>query len=97
MTGGWVYILANRYRGTTYIGVTAHLRERVAQHRAGTSNGFAADYGCNLLVYAEPYDRIEAAIYREKQLKKWNREWKFRLIEEQNPDWEDRFDDLVVV
>ena len=93
--GGWVYIIANRYRGTIYIGVTSSLPHRSMQHRAGEGSEFATKYGCAMLVYAEHHDTIEDAIIREKRLKKWNRDWKIRLIEEQNPDWSDRFDDLV--
>lgn len=95
--GGWVYILANRYRGTIYIGVTATLAQRTVQHRKGSGSTFARKYGCDRLVMAEFYPTIEDAIAREKQLKKWNRDWKIRLIEEQNPDWEDRYDDLVLL
>ena len=94
---GWIYIMANRYRGTIYIGVTAFLPERVTQHRKRKGGAFTAKYGCTMLVNAEPYESIEDAIAREKALKKWNREWKIRLIEEHNPDWEDRYDDLVLL
>lgn len=93
--GGWVYILANRYRGTIYIGVTSSLAHRIGQHRAATGAQFASRYGCTHLVLAEPFERIEDAIAREKQLKRWNRAWKIRLIEDQNPDWLDRFDEIV--
>ncbi|QUL38543.1 GIY-YIG nuclease family protein [Erythrobacter sp. JK5] len=93
--GGWVYIMANRYRGTIYIGVTSSLPHRAMQHRNSEGSGFTARYGCAKLVYVEQYEAIADAIIREKRLKKWNREWKIRLIEEQNPNWEDRFIDLV--
>lgn len=93
--GGWVYIMANRYRGTMYIGVTSSLPHRAMQHRDHEGSKFAAKYGCARLVYAERFDRIEDAIIREKRLKKWNRDWKIQLIEEQNPDWEDRFEDIL--
>jgi putative endonuclease len=92
---GWVYILANRYRGTTYIGVTASLPHRIVQHKTGRGSQFAGRHRCARLVHAEHFEAIEDAIVREKRLKKWNRDWKIRLIEEQNPDWEDRYDDLV--
>ena len=93
--GGWVYIIANRYRGTIYVGVTSSLAHRISQHREGTGAQFAARHGCARLVLAEPFERIEDAIAREKQLKHWNRAWKRRLIEERNPDWRDRFDEIV--
>lgn len=94
MAGGWVYIVANRYRGTIYTGVTADLASRMAQHRDGTGSKFAAEYGCNRLVFTEPHDRIEDAIIREKRIKKWNRNWKIRLIEEANRDWDDLYEHL---
>jgi putative endonuclease len=90
--GGHVYIMANRYRGTIYIGVTSHLAARISQHRTGDGADFCKRYGLDRLVYAEPHDDIGNAIAREKAMKKWNREWKFRLIEESNPDWLDLFD-----
>ncbi len=89
--------MANRYRGTIYIGVTAHLAERITQHREGRGGKFTAKYGCKILVHAEAYESIEDAIAREKAMKKWKRDWKIRLIEEHNPDWEDRYDDLVLL
>ncbi|KTD99537.1 excinuclease ABC subunit C [Sphingopyxis sp. H038] len=92
--GGHVYIMANRYRGTVYIGVTSHLATRIFQHRTGDGSDFCKRYGLDRLVYAEPHNDIGDAIAREKALKKWNRDWKFRLIEEQNPDWLDLFDTL---
>lgn len=95
MKRAWVYMLANRYRGTIYIGVTSSLAHRMVQHRQKEGSKFAAKYGYDRLVYVEMFDRIEEAITREKRLKKWNRAWKIRLIEEQNPQWEDRFEGLV--
>ena len=95
MRGGWVYMVANRYRGTIYTGVTADLARRIYQHRTGTGSSFAARYEANRLVYAEPHDTIEAAIAREKAIKKWMRQWKIDLIESQNPDWRDRYDELI--
>ena len=92
--GGWVYLLANRYRGTIYTGVTADLARRTWQHRERGA-GFVARYGVTRLVYAEPHDSIEAAIAREKAIKKWRRQWKIDLIETQNPDWRDRYDELI--
>ncbi len=93
MKGGWTYMMADRYRGTIYTGVTANLAARIDQHR-GNPQGFVARYGLSRLVLAEWHEDIEWAIAREKALKKWRREWKIRLIEAQNPDWLDRFVDL---
>lgn len=93
--GGWVYLMADRYRGTIYIGVTADLAARIHQHRNAEGSDFVRRYGLHRLVYAEPHGRIEDAIAREKAMKKWRREWKIRLIEEQNPDWLDRYGDIL--
>jgi putative endonuclease len=84
--GGWVYIMANRYRGGTYVGVTADIIRRVYQHREGTGSSHVEDFGKTRLVYAERHDEIAPAIAREKLVKKWKREWKFALIEADNPD-----------
>jgi len=92
--GGHVYIMADRYRGTIYIGVTAQLAARIYQHRTDEGSEFCKRYGLTQLVYAEPHDDIRDAIAREKAMKKWNRGWKIRLIEEQNPHWLDLFDTL---
>ena len=93
MRGGWVYVLANRYRGTIYVGVTANIRARIWQHRT-QPEGFVARYGVQKLVHIEGYSTIEEAIAREKALKKWRREWKIDLIERDNPDWNDVFDTI---
>ena len=93
MKGGWTYMMADRYRGTIYTGVTANLAARIDQHRSNPQ-GFVARYGQSRLVLAEWHEDIGWAIAREKALKKWRREWKIRLIEAQNPDWLDRFVDL---
>ena len=77
--GGWVYIMANRYRGGMYVGVTSNLIRRVQQHREGAGSIHAADFGKMRLVYAERHDEIELAIAREKLVKKWKRPWKLRL------------------
>jgi putative endonuclease len=91
--GGWVYIMANRYRGGIYVGVTADLIRRVYQHREGTGSVHVADFSKLRLVYAERHDEIGPAIAREKLVKKWKREWKFALIEKDNPDWRDLWDE----
>ena len=82
-----VYIVASGHHGTLYIGVTSDVVTRWLQHQSGDLGGFAARYGCKRLVYLEPCDSMAAAIACEKQLKKWNRTWKIRLIEEANPHW----------
>ena len=87
--------MSNRKDGVLYIGVTSDLSRRIVQHREGKGSAFCRRYGLKRLVYAEEHDSIEDAIAREKALKKWRREWKIRLIEEQNPDWLDRFGDIL--
>lgn len=93
-SGGFVYVMTNRPRGTLYIGVTNDLARRVADHRNGAGSSFVRRYNLHRLVYVERHDDIAHAIEREKQLKHWNRAWKLRLIEEQNPDWSDLFDQM---
>jgi putative endonuclease len=87
----YVYMLASRIGGTLYIGVTNNLARRVYQHKSKAVPGFTEKYGVARFVYYEVFDSIEAAITREKQLKKWNRAWKIRLIEEKNPNWDDLY------
>jgi len=84
-----VYILASRPHGTLYIGVTNNLSYRLQLHRAGQGSEFVKQYGVHRLVDVEPYESAEDAIRREKQLKKWIRDWKIRLIEEDNLEWRD--------
>jgi putative endonuclease len=93
--GGWVYIMADRYRGTMYVGVTSHLAARIHQHRSGEGSDFCARYGLGRLVWAERGDDIASCIGHEKRLKRWHRQWKFDLIERSNPDWQDMFDLLA--
>ena len=85
----WVYILASAIGGTLHIGVTNNLIRRVYEHKAGLADGFTKRYRIHRLVYFEQYDDVDAAILREKRLKKWNRAWKIELIEELNPNWDD--------
>ena len=93
---GWVYIMTNRRNGTLYTGVTSNLAVRIWQHhRTGTGGEFTRRYGLKMLVYAEPHDRIEQAIHREKTIKNWPRARKVRLIESVNPEWDDLYDQLV--
>jgi putative endonuclease len=90
-----VYILASKRNGTLYIGVTNGLFKRTFQHKLKENkNSFTAKYCINKLVYFESYQYIQDAIVREKQMKKWNREWKIRLIEKNNPTWRDLFHDM---
>ena len=91
--GGWVYIMANRYRGGMYIGMTADLMARAFQHRQGEGSAHVAETDKTQLVYAERHEDIEAAIAREKLVKKWRREWKFALIEAENPEWGDLWEE----
>jgi putative endonuclease len=91
--GGWVYIMANRYRGGMYVGVTADAIRRVYQHRERTGSTHVADFGKTRLVYVEWHDDILSAIAREKLVKKWKRDWKFALIEKDNPEWGDLWED----
>jgi putative endonuclease len=84
-----VYILASEPYGTLYIGVTSDLAARVEAHRSGAAEGFTKKYGVHLLVYFELHADMYEAIQREKRLKRWERAWKIRLIEEMNPEWKD--------
>ena len=95
MRGGWVYMMADRYRGTIYTGVTAEIARRTFQHRTGKGSRFVKKYGLLRLVHAEPFERIDEVIAREKAIKKWRRQWKIELIERANPDWLDLFDASV--
>ncbi|UYV17215.1 GIY-YIG nuclease family protein [Porphyrobacter sp. ULC335] len=93
--GGWVYIMADRYRGTTYVGSTADLALRVAQHREGQGSKFCAEYGLTRLVWAEPLPTMRDVMDQEKRIKRWRRDWKFALIEKANPGWRDLFEDIL--
>ncbi len=84
-----VYILAGEPYGTLYIGVTSNLAARIEAHRNGAVGGFTKQYDVQTLVYFEVHAEMYEAIQREKRLKKWNRAWKIRLIEEMNPEWKD--------
>ena len=89
-----VYILASQPRGTLYIGVTSDLAKRLWQHREGVTGGFVARYKVNRLVRFEMFGDMELAIMREKQLKRWHRQWKINLVERDNPHWVDLAIDL---
>ena len=90
----YVYILASKRNGTLYIGMTNNLATRLELHRYGQGSEFVKQYRIHDLVYAETYSKAEEAIQREKQIKKWNRAWKIRLIEQDNPEWRDLSDML---
>jgi putative endonuclease len=92
----YVYILLSKRNGTLYIGVTSELVKRIWQHKSKLAKGFTEKYGVDKLVYYEVHTNAENAILREKQLKKWNRFWKLRLIEEKNPNWKDLFDEIKI-
>jgi putative endonuclease len=92
----YVYILASQRRGILYIGVTSDLIKRVYEHKSGLVDGFTKQYGVHRLVYYEVAEDAEAALTRERQIKKWNRAWKLRLIEEHNPEWEDLYNSLRI-
>ena len=84
-----VYMLASKRNGTLYTGVTSDLSKRVWIHKTGAADGFTKQHSVHMLVYVELHATMASAIEREKQLKKWKRRWKVRLIEDSNPFWED--------
>ena len=90
----FVYILASRKNGTLYIGITNDLIKRVYEHKNNLADGFTKKYSIHTLVYYEIHNDVSAAIIREKQLKKWNRQWKIELIEKTNSDWKDLYNNL---
>ena len=90
-----VYILASERNGTVYIGVTSDLVKRVWEHKHGLVEGFTKQYNIHTLVYFELHNEMVQAIQREKQLKKWNRSWKLRMIELKNPDRRDLWPDIA--
>jgi putative endonuclease len=90
-----VYILANRKDGVMYVGVTSDLIKRVWEHKNQCVEGFSDRYRVTELVWYELHPTMESAIRREKALKKWNRDWKRRLIHKQNPDWLDLYESLL--
>lgn len=88
-----VYIMASKPNGVLYTGVTSSLADRVSVHKQDLTDGFTKRYGVHRLVYYEVHDSMEAAILRETRIKKWQRAWKVRLIQELNPEWVDLFDE----
>lgn len=91
----YVYILASKHQGVLYIGVTSDLVKRVFQHKNGLADGFTKKYFVHKLVCYEEFGSINEAILREKQMKKWKREWKVKLIEKENPLWKDLYSQIV--
>ena len=87
-----VYMLASGRNGTLYAGVTSDLIKRIWQHKEGLVDGFTKEYDVKHLVWYEQHESAEAAIVREKQIKKWNRQWKIELIEKNNPQWDDLYE-----
>lgn len=94
-SGGYVYILTNKPMGTLYIGSTTDLVGRIWQHKNKAIPGFTSKYNIDKLVYYEWRDSLNEMVLRERQLKKWNRNWKYRLIIQKNPDWNDLYNDVL--
>ncbi len=91
----YVYLLASKRNGTLYLGVTNDIVRRVHEHKLKAVDGFTTQYGVDKLVWFEIYDDVLTAIAREKELKKWRRSWKIRLIEENNAEWTDLYPEIV--
>ena len=95
----FVYLLASKIRGTLYVGVTNDLQRRVYEHKKAIKKGFTKKYSVNKLVYFETFQNVDEAIKREKNIKKWKRSWKIKLIERANKNWDDLalnwYDDIL--
>ena len=91
----FVYILASKRNGTLYIGITNNLARRIYEHKSGTVDGFTRKYNVHNLVYFEKTSDINAALEREKTMKRWKRQWKIELIEQNNPDWRDLYEEIL--
>ena len=91
----YVYILASKRNGTLYIGVTNNLVKRVYEHKNDLIEGFTKKYQVHNLVYFEPYEDINEAIKREKQVKVWKRYWKIKTINKFNPSWKDLYSSIA--
>jgi putative endonuclease len=89
-----VYIVASRYRGTIYTGVTSNLYNRIHAHKQKLFKGFSSDYDCNILVWYENHPTMPQAIRRETQIKAWKRSWKIEMIEASNRDWVDLYESI---
>lgn len=90
----YVYILTKGRNSTFYVGITSDLPKRITEHKAKIADGYTKKYNVTQLVYYEVFDDPENAIKREKRLKKWNRSWKMKIIEEINPDWNDLYEQI---
>ena len=90
----FVYMLASKRNGTLYVGVTDDIVKRVWQHRSEIVPGFTKRYGVKTLVWHETHESRESAFVRERQIKKWDRNWKLDLIERTNADWRDLWDEI---
>ena len=95
MKSYYVYILASKRNGTLYIGITNSLIRRVYEHKNDLTEGFTKKYKVRNLVFYERFDDVKSAIRHEKQLKQWNRKWKIELIEKDNPEWKDLYENLA--
>ena len=91
----YIYMMTNKRKGTIYTGVTNDLTVRVWQHKNNIFEGFTKKYKLYKLVHYEQYEDINSAIEREKQVKKWRRQWKLELIEKLNPEWNDLYEDIM--
>lgn len=91
----YVYFMTNRPKGTIYVGVTNNLVRRVHEHRTNLVAGFTSRYNLHRLVYFELHATAATAIQREKTVKRWVRQWKINVIEENNPEWEDLFESIA--
>jgi len=90
----YVYIICSKRNGTLYTGVTSNIVKRIYEHKNNLVKGFTSKYNVNSLVWYEVHESAESAIRREKQIKKWNRAWKLRLIEKDNPQWNDLYENI---
>ena len=91
----YVYIMSNRINATLYVGVTSDLTRRVYEHKLGQIHSFTRRYGCHSLVYFEQHIELHEAITREKAIKNWQRDWKIKLIEKNNPKWQDLWGQII--
>lgn len=91
----WVYIMTNKPCGTVYVGCTVDLVKRVWEHKIKLVKSFTQRYNLDKLVWYEQHGRLDAARNKERQLKRWHKDWKFRLIEEMNPEWQDLFEGIT--
>ena len=91
----WVYLVASAPRGYLYVGFTNDLARRIDEHKHGQVDGYTREHGCDQLVWYERHTYADRAIKREKQIKRWLREWKFALVEEHNPQWRDLYSEVL--